>query len=95
MIRKSGVRSAGAKEMMTKVVREVQDTKWEWVLEIPKKESPKIVSEPTKVPKPQKGRREPSPFQFEEDPMITLEEPPIKRKKTESFCSEEPWTSFT
>ena len=54
--------------MMTKFVREVQDTKWEWVREILKKESPKMLSEPAKVPRPHKGRREPSPFQFEEDP---------------------------
>ena len=66
--RESGVRGAEAKEMMTKFVREVQDTKWEWGREIPKKESPKIVSEPAKVQRPHKGRREPSPFQFEEDP---------------------------
>ena len=54
--------------MMAKFVREVQDTKWEWVREITKKESPKIVSEPAKIPRPRKGRREPSLFQFEEDP---------------------------
>ena len=89
MHRESGVRGAKAKAMMAKFVREVQDTKWEWVREVPKEEAPKIISEPAKVPKPQKSRREPSPFQFDEDPMITLEEPPIKRKKTESFCLEE------
>ena len=65
----SSVRGAEAKEMMAEFVREVQDTKWEWVWEVPKEEAPKIISEPAKVPKPQKGRREPSPFQFEEDPM--------------------------
>ena len=93
MHRESGVRGAEAKAMMAKFVREVQDTKWEWVREVPKEEAPKIISEPAKVPKPRKSRREPSPFQFEEDPMITLEEPPIKRKKTESFCFEEPLTA--
>ena len=93
MHRESGVRGAEAKAMMAKFVREVQDTKWEWVREVPKEEAPKIISEPAKVPKPRKSRREPSPFQFEEDPMITLEEPPIKRKKTESFCLEEPLTA--
>ena len=79
--------------MMAKFVREVQDTKWEWVWEVPKEEAPMIISEPAKVPKPRKGRREPSPFQFEEDPMITLEQPPLKRKKTESFCLVEPLTA--
>ena len=93
MHRESGVRGAGAREMMAKCVREVQDTKWEWVLEVPKEDAPKIISQPAKVPKPQKGKREPSPFQFEEDPMITLEEPLIKRKKTESLCLEEPLTA--
>ena len=75
MHRESGVRGAEAKEMVAKFVKEVQDTKWEWVLEVPKEEAPKLISEPAKVPKPWKGRREPSPFQFEEDSMITLEEP--------------------
>ena len=81
MHRESDVRGAEAKEMMV-FVREVQDTKWEWVWEVPKEEAPKIIYEPAKVPKPWKGRREPSPFKFEKDPMTTLEEPPIKRKKT-------------
>ena len=90
---KSDVRGAEAKEMMARFVREMQDTKWELVWEVPKEEAPKIITEPAKMPKPRKGRREPSPFQFEEDPMITLEEPPIKQKKTESFCLEEPLTA--
>ena len=67
MHRESGVMGAEAKEMMAKFVKEVQDTKWELVLEVPKKEAPKLISEPAKVPKPRKGRTEPSPFQFEED----------------------------
>ena len=55
MHRESGVRGAEAKAMMAKFVREVQDTKWEWVREVPKEEAPKIISEPAKVPKPRKS----------------------------------------
>ena len=75
--------------MMVKFIREVQDTKWKCVPETSKEKPKQIHSEPAKVPKPRKGRREPSPFQFE-DPMITLEKPPIKVKQTESFSRDEP-----
>ena len=56
---------------------------------VPKEEAPKIRTSQGA----QASVGEPSPFQFEEDPMLTLEEPPIKMKKTESFSLEEPLTA--
>lgn len=94
MHRETGVRGNAAKELMAKFIREVQDTKWEWV-PTPRDDDPEspipvvrsAVIEPARVPKPRKGRRESSPFQLE-DPDITLEEPPIKLPRTDtgSLC---------
>ena len=75
--------------MMVKFISEVQDTKWKCVRETSKEKPKQIHSEPANVPKTLKGRREPSLFQFE-DPMRTLENPPIKVKQTEPFSRDEP-----